>query len=123
MSLFGSVLVFGTEGGGTSIKFCFCFLNLLYKRYPPIANPRTLRLPAYKQVLVSGLGLCSAISSCFVICSFNHFSSSFLCLLYSTNFFLAHFSEGSSVCLQFLVAGSQVPLFDLSFNLVIEFFV
>ena len=36
--------------------------------------------------------------------------------------FLVQFSEGSSVLLQFLVAGSQVPLFDLSFNLVTEFF-
>ena len=32
------------------------------------------------------------------------------------------FSEGSSAWLQFLVDVSQVPLFDLSFNLVIEFF-
>ena len=31
-------------------------------------------------------------------------------------------SQSSSEWLQFLVAGSQVPLFDLSFNLVIEFF-
>ena len=30
--------------------------------------------------------------------------------------------KGSSVWLQFLVAVSQVPLFDLSFNLVTEFF-
>ena len=46
-----------------------------------IANPSTLRLPAYTEVLVSGLGLRSAISSCFVICSFNRFSYSFIRLL------------------------------------------
>ena len=45
MSLFGSMLVFTTGGGGTSINFRS--LNLLYKRYPPIANPSTLRPPAY----------------------------------------------------------------------------
>ena len=49
-------------------------------------------------------------------------NSSFLRLLYSTNFFLVQFSEGSSVWLQFPVAGLQVPLSDLSFKLVIEFF-
>ena len=37
-------------------------------------------------------------------------------------FFLVQFSEGSSVWLPFLVAGLQVQLSDLSFNLVIEFF-
>ena len=37
--------------------------------------------------MFAGVGLCSAISSCFVICSFKRFSSSFLRLLYSTNFF------------------------------------
>ena len=36
--------------------------------------------------------------------------------------FLVQFSEGSSVLLHFLVADSQFPLSDLSFNLVIEFF-
>ena len=87
MSLFGSELVFGTGGGGTLIRFCSGFLNLLYKRYPPIANPNKLRPPAYTLVFVSDLGLCSAISSCFVICLFKCFSSSFLRLLYSINFF------------------------------------
>ena len=37
--------------------------------------------------------------------------------------FLVQFSEGSSIWLLFLVVGSQVPLSDLSFNLVIELFV
>ena len=64
-----------------------------------------------------------SISSCFVICSFKLFSSSFLYVCYiQPIFFLVQLSEGSSVWLRFLVAGSQVPLFDLSFNLVIEFF-
>ena len=38
-------------------------------------------------------------------------------------FFFVQLSEDSSVWLQFLdFAGSQFPLFDLSFNLAIEFF-
>ena len=37
--LVGSVLVFTAGGSGTSIKFCSGFLNLLYRMYPPIANP------------------------------------------------------------------------------------
>ena len=45
ISLFGWILVFTwlmLDGDGMSIKFCFGFLNLLYKRYPTIANPTTL---------------------------------------------------------------------------------
>ena len=34
MSPFGSVLVFGTGGGGTSIKFCFCFLKFVIQKVP-----------------------------------------------------------------------------------------
>ena len=47
MSLFGSVLVFIIGGVGTSINFRSGFLNLLYRRYPPIANVNTLRLPTH----------------------------------------------------------------------------
>ena len=35
------------DAGGMSIKFCSGFFNLLYRRYPPIANPNTLRPPTY----------------------------------------------------------------------------
>ena len=45
---------------------------------------------------------------------------SYVCYIQPISF-LVQFSEGSSVWLRFL-AGSQVPLSDLSFNLVIEFF-
>ena len=113
--------VFTTGGGGTSIQFCSGFLNLLYRRCPPIANTNKLRLPTYSLLFISGLGLCS-IPSCFVICSFKSFSSSFLCGYIRPISFLVQFSEGSSVLLQFLVADSQFPLCDLSFNLVPEFF-
>ena len=51
------MLVFTTGGGGTSINFRSGFLNLLYKRYPPIANPSTLRPPTYTKAFVWGLGL------------------------------------------------------------------
>ena len=45
ISLFGSIFVFTLltlDGGGTLIKFCSGFLNLLHKNYPTIANPATL---------------------------------------------------------------------------------
>ena len=32
MSLLGSILVFTLDGGGTLIKVCLGFLNLLYRR-------------------------------------------------------------------------------------------
>ena len=61
--------------------------------------------------------------SCFVICSFKCFNSSFLGDYIKPIFDLVQFSEGSSVWLQFLdFAGSQFLLFDLPFNLVTEFF-
>ena len=43
ISLFSSILLFAwlTIDGGGTIKFCSRFLNLLYKRYPIIANPTT----------------------------------------------------------------------------------
>ena len=47
MSFLGSLLVFTAGGGGTSIKFCSGFLNLLYRRYLLIANPNALRQPTY----------------------------------------------------------------------------
>ena len=45
------------------------FLNLLYKRYPTIANPMTLTPLIYRYIL-SSTGLRATISFCFVICSF-----------------------------------------------------
>ena len=69
MSLFSSILVFTwltLYGGRTSIKFCFGFFNLLYKRYQAIVNPVTLT----PIIIIGSPGLRSIISSCFVICSF-----------------------------------------------------
>ena len=51
ISLFSSILVFAwltLAEGGTSIKLCSGFLNLLYKRYPAIANPATPTLLIYR---------------------------------------------------------------------------
>ena len=61
--------------------------------------------------------------SCFVICSFKPLTLLFYGGYNQPISFLVQFSEDSSVWLQFLdFAGSQVPLSDLSFNLVIKFF-
>ena len=109
------------DGGGMMIKFCSGFFNLLYRRYPPIANLNTLRPPTYTYVFVSGLGLCS-ILSCFVICSFNVLALPFYGSYIQPISFLVQFSEGFSVSLQFPVSGDSQFLLYLPFNLVTEFF-